>query len=324
MASGWAERYEGGSAEAEALIFRSWIDAMLAEATRHAAADAPAAPLRWMHTKTVAGVVNACLFVDRDLPADLAVAHFQPGAALPVLLRFSNASRLPQADHAPDIRGAALRLALPSGGVHDLLLANCPAAIARDARQFLDLAAIFVRDRGSLLAQLALHVDEAESLRIARLLKGAFKLCSSLAAERYWSGTAFLWGACPVRFALHPVGHFDAAPAVAPDPDSLRSELRARLAAGEVRFRFAVQRFVDARRTPIEDSAVDWSPAAPATEIATLLLPSQRLTDAPDALVDAIVFDPWNAPPEFRPLGSLNRLRRLAYRQSRCNCEAGT
>ena len=279
-----------------------------------------------MQTKTVAAVANAELIVDRHLPPQFAVAHFRPGATLPAAVRFSNASRIPQADHAPDLRGIALRLTLPSGGFHDLLLATAPTSIARNARQFLDLAALFDGDRGSLPARLAARFGAAESMRIVQALRSAFRLCPGLALEHYWSGTAFLWGDAPVRFELRPSLAAEAGARLAvAGPDSLGLELLARLGQGPVRFRLAIQRFLDEKRTPIEDSAVSWrQERSGAIEIATLLLPAQAIGAAAASPVDEMQFNPWNAPPEFRPLGSLNRLRGVAYARGRCAAASPT
>lgn len=315
-AGAWREIYEGGSVAAEARIFRTLLDEMLP-------AGAVEAPPWLIHAKTVAGIANAEMVVDRDLPGDLAVAHFAPGARLPLMIRFSNASPVSLADYVPDLRGVAMRLALPSGGTHDLLLASHPVSPARDARQFLEIAATAIPNREARLARLAARLGEAEGRRIAAILKGHFKLCSSLAVRHYWSEGAFLWGAAPVRFELHPMA-FEPAPGgeSRAGNDSLRHELAARLALGDLCFRFAVQRFVDERSTPIEDASVDWSPVlSPPIEIATIMLPRQQLLGEEGRkalrLAGEMRFDPWNAPADFRPLGSLNRLRRLAYAERR-------
>ncbi len=64
-----------------------------------------------------------------------------------------------------------------------------------------------------------------------------------------------------------------------------------------------------------------WGPTvSPPIEIATVIIPKQDLLgEAGEAAllqVDNLAFNPWNAPPQFRPLGSLNRARRFAYEMS--------
>lgn len=308
----WTEIYEGGSPDAERRIFLAMAADMLpAPGTDHA--------LRMMFAKTVAGTAAASLAIDRLLPCDLAVPPFRPGAVFPATIRFSNASSLTQIDSAPDMRGLSIRLALPGGDIHDLLLANFPTALARDARQFYEFAMGSIGDRETLLARLAARIGVTEARRIATYLKTSLKLCPSLAREHYWSGCAFLWGDSPVRIALRPIA--SARDPIEPGPfgaDMLRLELARRLAAGEVGYRLAVQRYVDEETTPIEDAARDWPQrASPPVEIGSLVIHRQDILDDKGrvamAAVDRLAFDAWNTPAAFRPLGSLNRLRRILY-----------
>ncbi len=314
---GWREIYEGGSPEAERAIFQAMAAEMLG-----LQGASPDRLRRMMYAKTVAGVTDALLLVDPTLPPELAVGHFRPGAGLPVTLRFSNASAAPQVDNAPDMRGLALRLSLPKGHVHDLVMANFPTSLARDGRQFHAFAMTAIGDRETLLARLAARLGIPESRRIALSLKASLKLCSSLARERFWSGCAFLWGEAPVRFELRPMDP-GREPAGGPfrSDDALRLELAARLAEADVLYRLAIQRYVDERLTPIEDAARDWNARlAPAVEIATLVIPRQDILSVSGrralTLVDKMALSPWNAPAPFRPLGSLNRMRRVAYEAS--------
>lgn len=94
-------------------------------------------------------------------------------------------------------------------------------------------------------------------------------------------------------------------------------ELAIRLLRGDVRFRLAIEEYVDERSTPVEDASIDWlANGARVSEIGTLILPRQNILgeDGAAALarIHAMDFDRWNAPPGFRPLGSLNRLLRIA------------
>lgn len=299
-------------------MFRA-IAAELLRAMAGAAGPDAARARRLMYAKTVVGVTNARLVVDAALPADLAVGHFQPGARWPVALRLSNGSGVLQADSAPDMRGLALRICLADGGWHDLVFANFPTALARDGRQFFELAMASLASRPALFARLAETLGEAEGHRIAAGLKASLRLTSSLALEHFWSGCAFLWGEAPVRLGFRPIASGLTPPAMtAQGQDVLKHEFARRLARGAVRYRLTLQRYVNETCTPIEDASTDWSQeASPPLEVATLVIPKQDiLTPAGQgrlALVEALAFSPWNAPDAFRPLGSLNRLRRWTY-----------
>src|SRR5262249_16220501 len=112
-----------------------------------------------------------------------------------------------------------------------------------------------------------------------------------------------------------------AAPAPDPalkDPEYLAKEAARRLAHGDIVFDLCIQRFVDEKVTPIEDTAVEWkervSPPEPAATIK-----SPNADDGTTAArgrsraVEGLSFNPWNTTEDFRPLGNLNRARKAAY-----------
>ena len=70
--------------------------------------------------------------------------------------------------------------------------------------------------------------------------------------------------------------------------------------------------------TPIEDASVNWP--TPYTTVARLVLPRQSAdTPAAKALAieaEADVFDPWHALVEHRPLGDVQRARKVVYFES--------
>jgi hypothetical protein len=273
---------------------------------------------RTLHAKIVAGFTTATLEVDDYLPPEFTVAYFSPGSRHPATLRLSNASGIPMRDGAPDMRGAALRVHMPDGGLHDLLMTSYPVSHARDARQFVEFAMIAASDRDKMLDRLNEKFGEAETKRISAVLQQGFRPCPSLALERFWSRGAILWGRQPVRFQLRPAADTPAPTAPLEDhDDALRLELAGRLAVGDVRYRLALQRFVDEKATPIEDGSVEWREQdSPPVEVATLVIPRQALDLVDLNAVDGLAFNPWNAPAEFRPLGNLNRARRVVYQMS--------
>ncbi|MDP9794449.1 hypothetical protein J2S43_002961 [Catenuloplanes nepalensis] len=307
----WREFFEGGSAEAEERSFQAYARRMRDVQSAHARASGSAVAHRTLHAKTVVGVICAELAFAADLPDELNVGAFVAGARLNVAVRLSNAAGVPRADTEPDLRGAALKVALPGGGVHDLLMTSYPVSHVRDAKQFVAVAEIGAGLRALALPRMVAAVGLRETLRIVGNLRRASRRSESLALESYWSRGAILWGdAGPVRFRLSPV---DPAPAVPAEGfDGLKVEFRERLARGPVRFTLSVQRFVSEERTPIEDGAVEWD--APWTPVATLTVPGPEVLD--DERVHGMAFSPWNRPAGFRPLGNLNRARRAVYAAS--------
>jgi hypothetical protein len=93
------------------------------------------------------------------------------------------------------------------------------------------------------------------------------------------------------------------------------------LAKGPIRFELSIQRYVDDKKTPIEDTSIAWELAStPNVPVATLTIPQQDIT-SPEArekvlVINAMSFTPWNTTDDFRPLGNLNRSRKMAYHAS--------
>ncbi|SEE97320.1 catalase [Streptomyces sp. Ag109_O5-10] len=327
---GWREIYHGGSPEAEERHFRDLADVIVGVQRANRRRSGSPVSHRTFHAKIVVGVDNAELAFRDDLPAALCAGDFTPGARFPVTVRLSNASGAVRADSSPDLRGAALKIRLPGGGEHDLLMTSYPVSHARDATQFVEIARIGAGPRPLVLPRMLLRFGPSETARILGNLRRANRPSAGLAQESYWSRGAVLWGdAGPVRFRLSPLG--GPAPALAPaaDPaDELRTRFAAGLSGAPVRFALHVQKFVDERLTPIEDGAVEWREGdSPWLGVATLTIPAQDLLGAAGQAtrdrVDTLAFNPWHAPPEFRPLGNLNRARRAVYTASAREWQAG-
>jgi hypothetical protein len=319
----WREIYEGGSPEAERDIFLALAEDMVRVQESNRQKAAAVHPSRTLHAKAVVGVANATIVIDDDIPLDFRAGAYQPGVSLPAIVRLSNASGIVQSDTAPDMRGAAIRIVTPGEGAHDLLMTSFPASHARDARQFVAFAVIASGPRETLAARLIEAFGEDEAQRMIANISSGVRSCASFALESFWSRGAVLWGGAPVRFQMRPEA--EASPPLAVDPslnpaDTLRIEFAERLRRGPVRYRLALQRFVDEELTPIEDGTADWELKSPPIEFASLIIPQQDLADEAGRRqaeeIDRLAFNPWNAPIEFRPLGNLNRARAVVYAAS--------
>lgn len=317
----WQEIFDGGSREAENDIFRSLAETIVRiQESNRQRMGAPHA-LRTLHAKIVVGVSNARLVIDSDLADRFSVGHFLPGASLSTTVRLSNASGVPQGDSGPDMRGMALRVLIPAGSFHDLLMTSFPVSHARNARQFVEFARIASGDKAEMLQNLAKAFGKEETERMLANIKKGVRPCSSLALEQFWSRGAILWGtAGPVRFNLRPwkVDNMDE---LKPDSSAaaLRADFMARLQRSDVAYRMALQEFISEEKTPIEDGATEWTEqVSPSIDVGTLIIPRQGLGagDAPASAVDELAFNPWNAPEAFRPLGNLNRARKVVYSAS--------
>lgn len=97
--------------------------------------------------------------------------------------------------------------------------------------------------------------------------------------------------------------------------DHLRLVTAETLESGPVTLELAVQRQRDPVAQPVEDASIPWSEAdCPFETVAHIVLPQQQFNTAEqDRKGESMRFDPWNTRPEHRPLGGLNRIRRIVY-----------
>lgn len=321
------EAYEGGSPEAERLLFDKLARELMR--VRMANKDASGAPhlLRTFHAKAALGVENARLRFHRELPPELCVGYARPGAEYPAVVRLSNASGAEHHDASPDLRGIAVRIQAGPEETHDLLATSFPVSHAADAREFVAFAKATAGAAGAvekafgLFVLLPLTVGWSTADRMRRNVRTATRhTVGSLARETFWSRGAILWGSAgPVRYQLRPApGGIPAPPPDRDDPDYLHHELAMRLATGDIAFELCVQRYLDERRTPVEDGSVEWRESdAPVVPVALLTVPRQDLDSAgarsAARRVEQLAFNPWHTTEDFRPLGNLNRARRAAY-----------
>ena len=323
----WSETPLGGSPEAERLEFdrlaREIMRVQLTVARTASAHGVPHGVDRAFHARSTLALDTAELrFL--DLSDDLRAGFAQPGATYPTVVRFSNAAGTARPDTEQDLRGVALRVQVSPEEVHDLLMTNYPVSHARDARQFVEFAKATAGGRAARvlgLLRLVRLFGVHETVRMLRNVLTARKHhARSVTTETYWSRGAMRWGPeLAVRYLLRPVSDVAAAPRPPRgDPHYLANEARNRLLNGPVELELCLQRYVDERSTPIEDTGVAWSErVSPPEPVAVLTLP-QCDTGSVDALaqarvIDATAFNPWNTTDEFRPLGNLNRARKAAY-----------
>jgi Animal haem peroxidase len=320
----WRESYEGGSAEAERLTFEKLAMDIMAVQLKIQRRAKAAGVQRAFHAKALFAANDANLrFVD-NLPEDLCAGFAQPGKAYPTVVRLSNADGEPKADSMPDLRGIALRILVGDREAHDLLATNFPVSHARNARQFVAFAKATAG--GSLsrllgLIGLSIAFGPSETVRMVRnVVRARRRKVTSLALETYWSRGAIRWGeSLAVRYLIRPAAGIAPAPnSSRREPNFLSAELTRRLDEGEVHFDLCIQRFVDDKSTPIEDTAAEWTERASApVAVAVLTIRKPGSSDA-EAIGDAraieeLAFNPWNTTDAFRPLGNLNRARKAVY-----------
>jgi hypothetical protein len=313
----WRETYLGGSEIAEAEIVRRFMEEINAVQAQNKAHGGLPAPDRAFHAKIHAGIVNAKFVISSNLPEEFRVGFFEPNKSYDAIVRFSNGSGVPQDDDKRDLRGIAIRVLEKEGTAHDFLMTNAPASHARDATQFMAFAKAGAGSKLMLLPKLIWAIGFFETIRMLRtVIRQTSRPVGSLTTEQFFSRAPYAFGTHAVKFMLDPQKS-DEANSIS-GPDRLRIDLAARLKERSIHYDFKVQDWVDEKTTPIEDGVIQWN--SPAQAIAQLVIPKQDLAskEARDSekSVNNLEFSPWNTTTVFRPLGSLNRARRLVYRSS--------
>ena len=183
-----------------------------------------------------------------------------------------------------------------------------------------------IRLIGNFAALVHMALSDPKELKILKAIRA--KHVASPLEIRYWSGTPFWLGP-----ATGQGGHavkYSAIPRltnVTPPPEDaedlpanyLAEAVKNQLSAREAFFDFAVQLQTDPVAMPVEDVSVEWddNKSKPVT-IATIRIPQQ--TVEPDgefaAQCERMSFNPWHALKEHRPIGGMNRLRRVVYAAS--------
>ncbi len=269
------------------------------------------------HTK-MHGLVQAEFIVEPDLPEQLRVGLFKEPATYKAWIRFSN-QNLFQPDITNDIRGMAIKLmGVPGRKIlegeedattHDFVLISTNAFMAHDVKEFDDLIKALMGGWLGKIWYFATHwrLDW-------NLYKSMLKFANPLQI-RYWTPPPALFGTSAVKYSAIP--YFDT-PDTIPDNPSytyLREAMVRTLERGPVRFDFAVQFQTDADTMPIEDPGHAWSEvASPFRKIATIKIPQQVFdTDQRREIGENLSFNPWHCLPEHRPLGGINRARKVIY-----------
>lgn len=316
----WTERPKG-SHEEERREFEKLSELMMEAQLKSRKAAKSKYVDRAFHARAIAAFKGARLTFHDDMPDDLRVGFAQPGRSYEAMVRFSNAASSHRPDTEKDFRGLAVRILVTDGEQHDFLATNFPVSHARDARQFVYFAHALsggTVSRVGGLVSLAFRFGPSETIRMMRNVVPGRSVPRSLALETYWSRGAMRWGEEAVRFLFLPARGAPPAQEPGDKPAYLESELTDRLRGDDVSFDFCVQRYVDDEKTPIEDTAIEWTETASLPlSIATLTLPKRDLTTV-EALaerrsINETAFNPWNTTDEFRPLGHLNRARKAVY-----------
>ena len=279
---------------------------------------------RDVHTKAT-GCLKALFCVNQGLPDHLAKGVFVPGKTYHAWIRFSNGSGDPsRSDNNEDGRGMAIKLlGVPGEKIlenareattQDFVMINHPVFLTNDPHSYLSL--IQKAGSGSTLAKLTIPFTLGLKGTLLAKELNAGKISNPLQV-RYFSAVPFQLGTGldrkAVKFSVKPSSSVVDPMPKNPGPDYLREAMRASLQKDDVRMKFLIQ--IRADGMSVEDSTTEWPETkAPFHEVAIIHIPKQDFdTLEQNKLGENLSFNPWHALPEHRPLGSLNRMRKVVY-----------
>ena len=100
----------------------------------------------------------------------------------------------------------------------------------------------------------------------------------------------------------------------APHPNFLREALKSSLEKEGACMEFLVQPRTS-NTMSVEDSMTEWKESeAPFYKVATIRIPQQVFdTTEQNQFCENLSFSPWHSAPEHKPLGTVNRMRKVIY-----------
>jgi len=265
-------------------------------------------------------------------------------------LRMSRASnRPPPAEQLPDTvstpRAVAIKVIGVPGervpesvgeDVQDFLMVNGPAFVRSGPKAFL-------RD-SRLLAMTTEKAPETKKV-VSAVLRGTEAAIEAVGGksatirsmggephanplgETYFTQVPFLYGPYMAKFSLTPLSpELQALKGEAletDEDDAQRDAINHFFAPGKgvaAEWELRVQLCTDLEKMPVEDASVEWpQELSPYIAVAKLVIPAQVAWDASISpeLEDKTAFTPWHALAAHRPLGAVNRARKVVMAASR-------
>lgn len=277
---------------------------------------------RTLHRKQLAAAQGTLEVLD-GLPPFASQGLFVQPRDYEVWVRLSNGGLDRASDRTPDIRGFALRVfgvegdsALGNGPAksQDFTLINQEAFAFPKSDEFVEFVQAASHGHGALLKHLLRRYGLLGGpRRLARMFSTVGRPFGGFATETFHSTLPMACGPYAVRVRLAPAQANGQSNPHA--PDDWGADFASRLRTGPLHWDLQLQYYANEAITPIEDASVNWT--TPYTTVARLMLPPQDLDgDEGRALaekVEATVIDPWQALAEHRPLGDVQRARKVVY-----------
>lgn len=282
-------------------------------------------PGRALHRKQLTAALGTLEVLD-GLPDFARHGLFAAPRQFEVWARLSNGGLDRAPDRTPDVRGFAIQAhgvqgdsALGNGAAksQDFTLINSEVFAFPKSDEFVDFVVAAAKGTAALLKHLLKRYGLIGGpLRLFKMIASLGKPFGGFACEPFYSAAPMACGPYAVRLRLLPIASNGAAKADA--RQDWARDFATRLARHALEWELQLQPFVSETLTPIEDASVNWP--SPYTTVARLRLPRQDVSSAAGQSllnqVEASVFDPWQALAAHRPLGDVQRARKVVYFES--------
>ncbi len=301
--------------------------------------------LRDAHPK-MHGCVKAKFEVDPNIPADLSYGVLTKGAKYDAVIRYSNSSHKPtQADIVKDGRGMAMKLFGVPGKklldieskatTQDFIFISHPVFFTNNPKSYVNFINSFENEdiisQGKTLVALG-----AKGVAIASAITSL--QAPSAMQVQYFSNVPYQLGSGStkkaVKYTVKPCGTDASNKVSASSKDYINGNfevpksttddnyLRTRLVEHFKTSDACMEMFVQVRgsnSSSVEDSMTEWT--TPWTKVATIkanradqdISTSSNLSVPSNRACDSLSFNPWHSLPEHKPLGSMNRIRKIVY-----------
>lgn len=276
------------------------------------------------------GCVRADFRVLPNLPEQLRSGIFKSTKSYPAWIRLSNGSGERKHDSVPDGRGLAIKLMGVPGEklgfekeTQDFLLQSAPNFFSKDVADYVKFMKMATkpgfRGVGELLRDVNLR-NSSDRQSIA-ILAASADLPSNPLSANYFSALPQKLGSFAMKLkAQECPGSNGTSSGVTGRlrTDYLKQTMAAHLSKKSACIELLVQVQTDVEKMPIENAMVTWDPAlSQFVPVAHITIPKQVfLSTRRQQFCENLSFNPWHSISEHRPLGGLNRVRKLVYEHS--------
>ncbi|MFK8067667.1 MAG: catalase family protein [Gammaproteobacteria bacterium] len=266
--------------------------------------------------------VKAYFDINQNLDSELQQGIFKrEGKRFKSWIRFSNGTPRIAADSEKDSRGIAIKLlnVFDQNKTQEFLLHNSPAFFSVDLKDYNGL----VESENKIKYFLSGYNPFKWRLReLSHVLDTLAVPPYSPLSDEYFSNTAYKFGSKNVKYKVQSCQSLEVVKndqkQDKTDPDFLRKTLLNELNTNGACMQFMVQVQNLDKQMPIEDPSVLWKESdSPYQHVATITIPKQEINSAEQQLFcENLSFSPWNGLEDHRPIGALNRVRKVVYKAS--------